>query len=107
LLLLLLDDPGHGYGLLDGLPQLGFVEEALDPSLVYRNLRDMERAGWVVSEWDTSGSGPPRRVYTVTSDGEAHLAEWMQDLQRMKEELDRLLRRYSKTLDVRPKAPRE
>ena len=40
----------------------------------------MEEAGWVSSQWDTAGSGPPRRVYTVTLDGEEYLAAWINDL---------------------------
>ena len=95
LLLLLREDPSHGYNLLDALRRFGFAEGSLDPSMVYRVLREMEQEGWVASEWDTRESGPPRRIYRVTPFGESYLSEWIEDLRAMKEELDRFLKAYS------------
>ncbi len=69
LLLLLRGDASHGYNLLEALGQFGFAPGSVDASVVYRVLREMEESGWVSSCWDTAGSGPPRRVYTVTADG--------------------------------------
>ncbi|MEJ5199561.1 MAG: helix-turn-helix transcriptional regulator, partial [Anaerolineae bacterium] len=65
LLLLLRDDATHGYNLLDALDRFGFAPGTVDASVVYRILREMEGEGWVSSQWDTAGSGPPRRVYSV------------------------------------------
>lgn len=94
LLLLLRADAAHGYNLLDGLRQFGFAPGTLDASVVYRVLREMEVAGWVSSQWDTAGSGPPRRVYTTTSDGEAYLAAWISDLRHTRDEIDRFIEAY-------------
>ena len=94
LLLLLRRGASHGYSLLDALKQFGFVEGVVDPSVVYRVLRDMESQDWVASEWDTSGSGAPRRVYAVTPKGEEYLAWWIADLRKTKEELERFLALY-------------
>jgi DNA-binding PadR family transcriptional regulator len=43
---------------------------------LYRTLRQLEANGNVVSEWETDRGGPARRVYSLTPDGEHHLAEW-------------------------------
>ena len=94
LLQLLREDASHGYDLLDALGQFGFAPGTLDTSVVYRQLRDMENSGWVTSQWDTEGSGPPRRVYTVTAQGEQHLAVWINDLRRTRDELDQFLTLY-------------
>jgi len=80
LLLLLRRGPSHGYDLAQGLAELGLP--GVDPSLAYRLLRQMEEAGLVHSEWDTRvSSGPARRVYRLTPDGDALLADWVAELE--------------------------
>lgn len=96
LLLLLREDATHGYNLLDALKQFGFASGTVDASVVYRILREMEDAGWVSSQWDTAGSGPPRRVYTVTADGEEHLAAWINDLRCTRDEIDQFIAAYAR-----------
>jgi DNA-binding PadR family transcriptional regulator len=68
----------------------------VDASVVYRILREMEESGWVSSQWDTAGSGPPRRVYSVTADGEAYLAAWMDDLRSTRDEIDQFIEAYAR-----------
>lgn len=94
LLVSLTEGEGHGYNLLDRLNKFGFDSELLDPSLVYRALRDMEEAGWVMSHWDDNSQGPRRRVYQISPDGEAHLTEWVSDLRRTRDEINDLLHVY-------------
>jgi len=94
LLLLLREDATHGYNLLDALRQFGFAPGTVDASVVYRVLREMEDAGWVSSQWDTTGSGPPRRVYRVTPEGEEYLAAWIADLRRTRDEIDQFVETY-------------
>ncbi len=50
LLLLLHHGPAHGYTLLEQLREFGLGD--LNPSAVYRVLRDMEAKEWVTSTWD-------------------------------------------------------
>ena len=62
----------HGYGLLEKLEPLGLG--SINPSVIYRILRDYEEIGLVHSDWDhESTQGPPRRVYALTEAGEAAL----------------------------------
>jgi PadR family transcriptional regulator PadR len=94
LLLLLHRDETHGYDMLERLQEFGFGEDAVDSSVVYRHLRDMEDQGYVVSTWDTEGGGPPRRVYQLTPEGDTYLAWWINGLRSTREVLDRFLRAY-------------
>jgi poly-beta-hydroxybutyrate-responsive repressor len=73
--LLLLREPGHGYELLDRLNNYGL--STVDTGGLYRHLRRLEKQGFLASSWDTEGRGPARRMYTVTSAGIAHLAQWV------------------------------
>ena len=88
---LLRSESGHGYNLLQGLEDLGFDVEGMDPSVVYRALRDMEDEGLVSSEWGDESLGPRRRVYSLTGDGEDVVFAWKEDLEKTREEIDRLL----------------
>jgi poly-beta-hydroxybutyrate-responsive repressor len=99
LLVMLHREAGHGYSLLSGLGEFGFDTTAMDPSLVYRALRDMEADGLVVSEWGDESLGPQRRVYSITPDGETYLAQWVGDLRRTRQEIDQLLAAYDRVVD--------
>ena len=94
LLFMLHQCEAHGYSLLDGLGEFGFDPELLDSSLVYRALRDMEENGWVISRWGEESQGPQRRVYQISPEGEVRLGEWIADLRKTRDEIDRLLNAY-------------
>ncbi|MGI8594009.1 MAG: PadR family transcriptional regulator [Solirubrobacteraceae bacterium] len=67
LLLLLREDPAHGYDLLERLGAFGF--DRSDPGGLYRALRSLESDGLVRSVWESSTVGPDRRNYELTRDG--------------------------------------
>ena len=67
----------HGYNLVEQANQLGLAETVIDPGTVYRCLRSLEADGCVVSVWDTTGTGPARRVYELTQVGRQRLAGWV------------------------------
>ena len=53
----------------------------LHPSMVYRQLRNMEDSGWIKSDWDKEDTqGPPRRVYALTEEGKEVLRFWGEKL---------------------------
>ena len=90
LLVLLSEGPLHGYTLLERVEVLGL--NSLQPSMVYRILREMEEAGWVSSVWDREQTqGPPRRVYTITEEGYAALQEGKKHLEQTRGLISRLL----------------
>ncbi|MBA2700804.1 MAG: helix-turn-helix transcriptional regulator, partial [Chloroflexi bacterium] len=73
LLLLIAEQPSHGYDLLERMSRLGL--DASDPGGLYRSLRSMEREELVTSHWETSATGPARRVYRLLPAGRAALDE--------------------------------
>lgn len=93
LLLLLAQNPAHGYELME---RLGQDEETpgADPGLLYRTLRQFEEDGLVRSAWDTEGGGPARRVYEITDEGVEYLRAWAVNIRRTRERLDRFLAEY-------------
>jgi DNA-binding PadR family transcriptional regulator len=98
LLLLLHHGPAHGYTLMERLGKFGL--EGLNPSVVYRVLRDMESQGWVSSTWDEEMTqGPPRRVYNLTALGNEVLGWSVQDLQAARAMIDHLLGVYSQHME--------
>jgi PadR family transcriptional regulator PadR len=81
LLILLKKKPQHGYNLIDNLGTLGLGTP--HPSVVYRILRDMEILQWIHSQWDAEETqGPPRRIYTLTPQGEDALQSWLTEMQK-------------------------
>jgi PadR family transcriptional regulator PadR len=74
-LVLLKEESSHGYEIMGRLEeQFGFEE--INPGSVYRTLRQMENEGLCCAEWETSDSGPARRMYFITDTGEAYLEAW-------------------------------
>lgn len=69
----------YGYQLAQKLSQAGLPES--DSGTVYRTLRQLEKTGMVSSFWDTSESGPARRMYSLTKAGELFLSGWVDVLQ--------------------------
>jgi len=59
----------------DLLNRLSTTEFATQEGTLYPLLSKMRREGTVDYEWQESDAGPPRKYYTLTSKGEAHLAE--------------------------------
>jgi PadR family transcriptional regulator PadR len=94
LLVLLHREPGYGYSLMDGLSEFGFQPDQMDISIIYRALRDMQANNLVSDSWDDNSLGPQRRVYTITSQGEEALAEWIENLRQRRKEIETLEAAY-------------
>lgn len=80
LLAFLRDWNTYGYQLAQRLAEAGLT--TFDFGTIYRTLRQLERAGLVSSFWDTSPSGPARRMYSLTKAGDTFLSAWIEVLQR-------------------------
>ena len=95
ILLLLAEEPRHGYGLAKGVHalQVGRVDR---PS-VYRALAQLEADGLIGSSPETSQPGQGRRVYSLTEQGEHVLRRWMGVIKQERDGLERVLRRYVAT----------
>jgi PadR family transcriptional regulator PadR len=90
LLILLKQQPRHGYTLLADLQALGMA--TLHPSVVYRTLRELEGLEWIISDWDADQTqGPPRRTYRLTGQGEQALRNWQYELKRASGQMGHLI----------------
>jgi PadR family transcriptional regulator PadR len=98
LLLLLLEQPAHGYDLLERLAPFGFGRE--DPGRLYRTLRSLEEQGMVHSAWEASNSGPDRRTYTLTRSGMRQLHGGAQELLATRAILDVFLSRLAEFVSL-------
>lgn len=79
---------GYGYQLAQRLKECGLP--MFDQGTVYRTLRKLEETGLVSSFWDTSASGPARRMYSLTQAGELFLTGWLEALERYQQFLHTL-----------------
>ena len=94
ILLLLHRDPSHGYKIIEDLAEFGIGKVPVDPSVIYRYLRDMELNGLIISNWETESGGPPKRVYQITGAGDAFLKTWVRDLKETKNMLENFIKAY-------------
>jgi PadR family transcriptional regulator, regulatory protein PadR len=92
LLILLKEQPRHGYTLLTDLDAIGM--NTIHPSVVYRTLRELEGLEWIQSDWETDQTqGPPRRTYHLTVQGEEALQNWQHELEKTQGLIAQLLKR--------------
>ena len=88
----------YGYQLAQKLSAAGLPES--DSGTVYSTLRQLEKSGMVSSFWDTSESGPARRMYTLTKAGELFLAGWIDVLQNYQKILHNALEGFLPPAEV-------
>ncbi len=92
ILVLLQEENSHGYEVMERLQgEFGF--EQISPAAVYRTLRQMENLGLCKTEWEPIEGGPAHRVYSITDEGEAFLAAWVEaceQYRRVEETLSRV-----------------
>ncbi|GAC1594718.1 MAG: hypothetical protein NVS3B21_17010 [Acidimicrobiales bacterium] len=94
ILLLLLEEPRHGYRLVDSLLRFGFGP--IDRPTVYRTLADLEHDGLVTSWMAAPSAGSTRQVYGVTEQGRSTLDTWMSTLACERDSIGEMIDRYEK-----------
>jgi DNA-binding PadR family transcriptional regulator len=95
ILLLLLERPGYGYGLMPRLQEFHFGH--VDRPAVYRALAQLERDGLAEASAQNPTAGQARRVYRITPAGERTLRAWMGVIKEEHGYLGAVLRRYQAT----------
>ncbi len=91
LLLLLRICPAHGYDLRTRLKALGI---GADGATVYRVLAALERDGFVTADWQESGTGPARHVYSITAGGRGELDRGAREMTQRRRQLSRFIKQY-------------
>jgi poly-beta-hydroxybutyrate-responsive repressor len=84
----------YGYELMAKLDNFGFPKTNPDPAMVYRTLRYLEKEGFVVSKWDTKGTGPAKRNYSLTQKGIGLLHLWAESIAMRKQVLEKFIKQY-------------
>ena len=102
LLLLLREQPAHGYDLLERVQALGF--DGSDPGGLYRALRALEKETLVRSVWEPSETGPDRRTYEITRAGMEELHRNAKAIAAGQETVDRIVIRYEEFVALPKKA---
>ncbi len=80
LLLLIAQNPSHGYDLVERLERYGIKD--IDPTKAYRHLRHLEAEGFLESAWAAENPGPARREYCITKEGLDFLQTWPPVIQK-------------------------
>ncbi len=92
ILAVLAREDAHGYALVQRLAEMPiFRGRKPDATGVYRFLRQMEDRALVTSTWDTSETGPAKRLYSLTMAGRACLVRWMETLSTYRDAIGELL----------------
>jgi DNA-binding PadR family transcriptional regulator len=86
---------------LEEIIEFGFLDGPADPGMVYRHLRKLEEEGFVSSTWDTSGTGPARRYYRLTTEGEELLRDWIPFMERNLKSLQKFLQLFKETTSAK------
>jgi PadR family transcriptional regulator, regulatory protein PadR len=88
----------HGYELSHKLQAFGF--KTIDQGNLYRMLRQLEKDELVSSEWDTNGSGPAKRRYSITKAGITYLKGYANQLETYQSLLDQFFRMYTSFFEL-------
>jgi poly-beta-hydroxybutyrate-responsive repressor len=88
----------HGYELSQKLQAFGF--KTIDQGNLYRLLRQLEKEELVSSEWDTNGSGPAKRRYSITKAGITYLKGYANQLESYQSMLDQFFTMYSSLIEL-------
>ncbi|MBR4091341.1 MAG: nucleoside hydrolase [Mogibacterium sp.] len=74
-------EPCYGFLLMKRLIEDGYADESLDPTGFYRNLKKMEKDGYLISE--STGQGTKaKRIFSITDFGKQALLNWEDSLRR-------------------------
>ncbi len=94
ILLTLAEGPAHGgaiySSLINKLPNF-----TCDAGAIYRTLQQLEEDKSVLFSWDTSNSGPARKIYSITDLGLANLDNWRTDIEDRVKNLRYFLDKYN------------
>ena len=86
--------PAYGFQLLQRLIEDGYADEHLDPSGFYRNIKRMERDGYLRSEPATHGE-KAKRIFHITDFGRMTLLNWEDSLKKYHSHIGNIVERIS------------
>lgn len=84
--------PMYGYQIAKLLEESGPDIPMMKQGTLYPVLRSLEENGLLTSTVEPSVSGPPRRYYKITEEGQAALTEWLEIWKQTKNFVDAILK---------------
>jgi PadR family transcriptional regulator, regulatory protein PadR len=94
ILLVIAEGPIHGGAIHTALTERMPLFKP-DTGIIYRTLQQLEQEHEVVSTWDTSKSGPARKIYSLTDTGWKKLEHWHKDIVMRISNLQYFINTYS------------
>ncbi len=85
-------EPMYGYQIAKLLEESGPDIPMMKQGTLYPVLRSLEENGLLESTVEPSVSGPPRRYYKITGDGNVALEEWLEIWKQTKKFVDVILK---------------
>ena len=67
--------PLHGYGIVQVIRESATGVLKAGEGQLYPILHRMEAAGWLEADWEPQEGKPPRKLYSLTSEGRKELAK--------------------------------
>lgn len=83
--------PAHGYAIIETIKKASSATFDLPEGTVYPALHRLEVAGLLASTWTTPLGGRKRRVYSLTGNGTAALAERRKSWSKFSRAVDTML----------------
>ena len=79
ILAVIVEKDRHGYEIVQRVNELSDGVFRWREGTVYPALHRLEKQGFIAGEWQSSGTGRPRRVYSITLEGEEELGRQKQE----------------------------
>ena len=99
-------DGRHGYLVAQDLQAIAiFGGCPPDSTGLYRVLRSMEVEGYLQSTWDMEGTGPARRIYSLTDSGVLCLRRWSDTLKNYMVNLEKTQEFIERSLEIVVNSP--
>jgi transcriptional regulator len=84
--------PQHGYGIAAEILRISDDVLRVEEGSLYPALHQMEQAGWIAADWQTTANNRRARLYRLTAAGRKRLETEQADWQRLTRAVSKVLR---------------
>lgn len=77
-------EPQSGYSIVSYFDEDSYNSWSASPGSVYPMLKRLEKQGMITGELEMEHETRPRRMYTLTEDGERELDNWLREVPKMR-----------------------
>ncbi|RLE65521.1 MAG: hypothetical protein DRJ47_04940 [Thermoprotei archaeon] len=83
------EKPTHGYQLAEEISKK--LGKEVPRPMIYNILKHLEERGFATSKWEFGESGPARKIYYITEEGQEALKRKIERIRKFKELLEKIL----------------